>query len=121
MKDIFKNWFKGALVLFSLSALIAGLASCEASGGLEELLTSGLVKLRVFSEKTEGGAYRFVEYTGDEEPRDLTVKTIFRIDGFDTIYKEGTEYLISARKYTNEKTGAVAYNFIEIISSAPSK
>ena len=119
MKGTFKNFLKGFALLFTLSALIVGIASCSEAESPEEELSAEIVKLRIFSEKTVDGAYRYVEYTGETEPSNPTVRTIHHIEGFDSIFKEGTEYLISARKYTNSDTGTVSYNFISIISTAP--
>lgn len=121
LKGTFKNFWKGFALLFSLSALIAGLAGCAGSGSPEEQLSAEIVKLRIFADKTAAGAYRFVEYSGDKEPANPTVKTIFRIEGFDSLFKAGTEYLISVRKYTNSVSGTVTYNFISIISTAPGR
>lgn len=118
VKDILKSFGRGFVLLFALSAVIVGLVSCSDGGQPEEYLSSELVKLRVFSKKTDGGAFRFVEYAGDREPGGLIIRTTFRIEGFERIYREGTEYLISARKYTNKKTGAISYNYIETVSES---
>ena len=118
MKDIFKNWLKGFAVLFSLSAIIAGIMSCEGSDKPEEQLSSELVTLRVFAQKSARGAYQFVEWSSEFEPRDLVVKSTFSIKGFDGLYREGTEYIISARKVTSKENGSVTYNYIKTLSES---
>ena len=121
MKDIFKNWLKGFAVLFSLSALIAGVISCGTGETPEEELSSELVTLRVFAQKDIRGGYRFIEWSTDYEPRDLEIKTVRSIKGFDSIYKEGTEYVISARKVTSKENGTVTYNYIKTLSETAGK
>ena len=118
MKEIYKNWLKGFAVLFSLSAIISGILSCTSdSGEFAEILKSDLVTLRILPQKSASGAYQFVEYVGLIEPDRLPLMTTTRIEGFDAIYVEGTEYVISARKYTNEETGKVTYNYISTLKT----
>ena len=118
MKDIYKNILKGFAVLFSLSAILAGVLSCDSESTPQEQLSSERVTLRVFDKKDGRGAYRFVEWSSETEPGDLAVKTAYSIRGFDAIYKEGIEYVISARKVTSKEDGSVIYNYIEILSTS---
>ena len=117
MKDFFKNWLKGFVILFSLSALLAGIAGCSLEGEPGEVLNTELVTLRVLSKKTLGGSYWVVEFKDGKDPGDLFARIVSKIEGFDEIYREGNEYIISARKYRNEENGEVSYNYIETIET----